>query len=164
MYKALRDLRLSSTGLISHFERMNSSPGNEPCCDSIRAGALNPFSRLCGLRRQRVLRPQFVMLQALGGDRSTFMRVVVMDVNVRLSRSGDELLSLWWCLDDNILGKAMCGEACLSLSSPVTCHPNTGNRRHYVMILTRLTGTPGLGTGPVGRTSTPLRTIDNTAV
>jgi hypothetical protein len=29
---------------------------------------------------------------------------------VRLSRSGDELLSLWWCLDDSNLGKAICGE------------------------------------------------------
>jgi hypothetical protein len=32
-------------------------------------------------------------------------------LDVRLSRSGDELLSLWWCLDDYNLGKAMCGEA-----------------------------------------------------
>src|ERR1700728_2736311 len=41
--------------------------------------------------------------------------------DIRLSRSGDELLSLWWCLDDYNLGKAMCGEAVLASPSLVTC-------------------------------------------
>jgi hypothetical protein len=35
-------------------------------------------------------------------------------LDIRLSRSGDEVLSLWWCLDDYNLGKAMCGEAVLA--------------------------------------------------
>jgi hypothetical protein len=77
--------------------------------------SLKPVLTALRLTPTEVLRPQFVMplrryigeldadcekLQALDGDRSIFMCVVVMDVNVRLSRSGDELLSLWWCLDD----------------------------------------------------------------
>jgi hypothetical protein len=54
---------------------------------------------------------------------------------VRLSRSEDDLLSLWLCLDEGNLGYSYKEEAIPASSSPVTCHPSTSNRRHCVMIL-----------------------------
>jgi hypothetical protein len=56
--------------------------------------------------------------------------------DVRMSRSGDELLSLWSCLDDSNLGKAILVR--LSQPSPALSRA-TCNRRRYVVILTKET-------------------------